>query len=139
MKHNDDRASKGKKMIAEEWTSRESRLMEDDAVEFPMEMDPRQACAFLRKNSSCILLDVREAEEHAHCAIEGSIHLPLGTLSVRLAILNPAIPIVVYCHHGVRSLAAVRMLRAKGFGKASSLRGGIDLWTTQIDPSLSRY
>ena len=139
MKHQDARASKGKKKVAEEWTSRESRLVKEDAAEFPMEMDPRQACAFLRKNSNCILLDVREPEEHARCAIEGSLHLPSGTLSVRLAVLSPAIPIVVYCHHGVRSLAAVRMLRAKGFEKASSLRGGIDLWTTQIDPSLPRY
>ena len=112
--------------------------MQDEA-DFQMEMDPRQARGFLLENSSCILLDVREPEERALCCIENSLHVPLGALPERLAVLSPETPIISYCYHGIRSLAAVRMLRAKGFSKASSMRGGIDLWTIEIDPSLPRY
>ena len=110
-----------------------------DEADFPMEMDPGQARGFLRENSHCILLDVREPEEHAFCSIENSIHVPLGSLPERLAALSTEIPIITYCHHGIRSLAALRMLRSKGFAKVSSMRGGIDLWTIEIDPSLPRY
>ena len=47
--------------------------------------------------------------------------------------------IIVYCHHGVRSLRVVRWLREKGFSKASSMKGGIDQWVECVNPSLPRY
>ncbi len=112
--------------------------MQDEA-DFPMEMDPGQARGILVENSSCILLDVRELKERTLCFIEGSLHVPLSSLPEQLTALNPETPIISYCHHGIRSLAAVRMLRAKGFDKVSSMRGGIDLWAIEIDPSLTRY
>lgn len=107
--------------------------------EFPMEMDPGQVLEFLQANPSSTLLDVRELEENAYCSLKGSLLIPLRNLPEALPSLDEENAVVVYCHHGIRSLAAVRMLREKGFGKATSLRGGIDLWTTQIDPSLPRY
>ncbi|MFP6899589.1 MAG: rhodanese-like domain-containing protein [Opitutales bacterium] len=104
-----------------------------------MEMNPRQARGFLDQNPDCRLLDVREPEEHALCSIEGNLHLPLALLAENLAKFDDKQPVIAYCHHGVRSLAAVRLLRAKGFAMASSLRGGIDLWAIEIDPTLARY
>ena len=104
-----------------------------------MEMDPERTRDFLRENSECILLDVREDEELSYCSIEGNLHVPLGSLPERLTAIDAKLPVVVYCHHGIRSLAAVRLLRAKGFARACSLRGGIDRWTSEIDPSLPRY
>ena len=112
--------------------------MKEDC-EFPMEMNPEQVIEFLQANPSSTLLDVREVEENAYCALKGSLLIPLNNLPEALPSLDGKNAVVVYCHHGIRSLAAVRMLREKGFGKATSLRGGIDLWTTQIDPSLPRY
>ena len=47
--------------------------------------------------------------------------------------------ILAYCHHGIRSLHAVRWLRAHGFPRAQSLAGGIDAWTDRVDPALPRY
>ena len=110
-----------------------------DKDSFPMEMNPRQARDFLEQNPDCGLLDVRQPEEHAFCSIEGNILLPLGQLAESLTALDDKQPFIVYCHHGMRSLAAVRLLRAKGFAKASSMRGGIDLWAIEIDPAVARY
>ncbi|MBL62581.1 MAG: hypothetical protein CMI30_04145 [Opitutae bacterium] len=104
-----------------------------------MEMDPAQALEFLQANPSATLLDVREVEENAYCALKGSLLIPLNSLSEALSYVDEKKAVVVYCHHGIRSLAAVRMLREKGFTKATSLRGGIDLWSTQIDASVPRY
>ena len=104
-----------------------------------MEMNPEETRDFLRENPDSILLDVREQEEHAFCSIKGNLHIPLGTLAENLSVLKSDFPVIVYCHHGIRSLAAVRVLRAKGLARASSLLGGIDRWSLEIDSSLPRY
>ncbi len=48
-------------------------------------------------------------------------------------------PILVYCHHGMRSLRAVEMLRHLGYGAAQSVTGGIEQWSVEIDPKVPRY
>ena len=49
------------------------------------------------------------------------------------------VPIIVYCHHGIRSLNVARYLAHVGFENVANLQGGIDAWARQIDPSLPRY
>lgn len=63
-----------------------------------------------------------------------------GDLPTRAkAELKPEAHIVVYCHHGVRSLGAVNWLREHGFQQAQSLAGGIEEWARLVDPTLARY
>ena len=85
------------------------------------------------------VLDVREPREHAIARIPGATLIPLRELPQRLAELDPERPLVVHCHHGIRSLQAVRLLRARGFAGAVSLRGGIDAWSREVDPAVPRY
>jgi rhodanese-related sulfurtransferase len=85
------------------------------------------------------LLDVRTEEELELARIDGAVHLPLAELSSRMAELNPAAPIAVLCHHGVRSELAGRLLERNGFTDVSHLIGGIDAWSQAIDPSIPRY
>jgi adenylyltransferase/sulfurtransferase len=47
--------------------------------------------------------------------------------------------VVVYCHHGIRSLNAIGQLKGFGFAKLRNLTGGIDRWTREVDSSLTRY
>ncbi len=47
--------------------------------------------------------------------------------------------VVVYCHHGVRSLNTVAWLRRQGIENAVSLAGGIDRWSMEVDPGVPRY
>jgi adenylyltransferase/sulfurtransferase len=88
----------------------------------------------LLRVGSVQLLDVREAWERAEDAILPSLHIPLGLLedvssSRQLAGLRADLPTVVYCAAGVRSLAAVSILRKRcGLSAAKSLRGGIHAW-----------
>jgi sulfur-carrier protein adenylyltransferase/sulfurtransferase len=80
------------------------------------------------------LLDVREDWEREEDAIQPSLHVPLGTLDHAsaeqlLAGLHADLPTVVYCAAGVRSLAAVAILRERhDFHAARSLRGGMHAW-----------
>jgi len=85
-----------------------------------------------------LLLDVRSEGEHELVRLPGSVLIPLPELHERLDELERGRPIVVYCHHGIRSRSAAALLAAAGFD-AVSLRGGIDAWSLRIDPSLMRY
>ncbi len=84
------------------------------------------------------LLDVRERWEHDRAHIPGSILIPLGELADRLGELDPARPLAAYCHHGMRSLHALRFLRGAGFSDLAHLSGGIEAYS-QMDPSVPRY
>lgn len=88
-----------------------------------------------------LLLDCREPDEHAIARIEGARLIPMREIPERLSELEPwrEKPIVVHCHHGVRSLRVVQWLRQQGFEKAQSMRGGIDSWSLEVDPSVPRY
>lgn len=85
------------------------------------------------------LLDVREPVEFKLVRLPDATLIPLGDLVARQAELDPDIEIIVYCHHGVRSMRAVAYLRNAGFAGARNLRGGIDAWTDQVDPTVPRY
>ena len=87
-----------------------------------------------------VLLDVREPWEIATASIPGSINIPMGDIPSRAhAELDPDSPIVVMCHHGVRSLSVTMWLRNQGFDHAQSLAGGIDQWSRTIDATVPRY
>ncbi len=87
------------------------------------------------------LVDCREVDEHAICRIEGAELVPLSTFAeagpARLGAEER--PIIVYCHHGMRSLQATMYLRNKGIESVWSMAGGIDVWSTTIDPDVPRY
>ncbi len=84
------------------------------------------------------LLDVREPWEFEHAHLPGSTLLPLGELVDRHEELDPEEPLVVICHHGVRSMHAIGLLGAYGFKDLTNLRGGIDAYS-DVDPSIPRY
>ena len=88
-----------------------------------------------------LLLDCRENDEYATARIEGATLLPMGELAARAAELAPHKnrSIVVHCHHGGRSLRVAQWLRQQGFSQTQSMAGGIDQWSTDIDPAVPRY
>jgi len=103
------------------------------------EISPAEAAQILREKGAR-LVDVREPWEFATTRIEGSLHLPMGEVATRAhKELDMDERLVIVCHHGVRSLNATAWLRRQGFEKAQSLRGGIDAWSVEVDPKVSRY
>lgn len=86
-----------------------------------------------------LLVDVREDWERAHCAIEDSIHIPMNTVPNSLDKLEFNLPIIVYCHHGMRSMQVAMYLESQGFNHVLNLEGGIDAWARQIEPSMALY
>jgi len=89
--------------------------------------------------SGLILLDVREPWEFATAKIAGSVLMPMGEVPARIQELDPEAHIVTVCHAGVRSMNVAVWLRNQGLERVQSLRGGIDAWSREIDPSVPRY
>lgn len=105
----------------------------------PMEISVREARDRLASAHPPLLLDVREPFEVEIAALNGHRHIPLRQLPQAFDTLPRDRTVLVYCHHGMRSLHAADFLRAKGFHAAQSMAGGIDLWSREIDPTLPRY
>jgi adenylyltransferase/sulfurtransferase len=103
------------------------------------EISPAELQAALESGREVAIVDVREPHEFEIAHLPGSILIPLRELPARLAQLESRSDLVVLCHHGMRSLQAVELLRGAGFQHARSLAGGIDAWAAEIDPSLARY
>lgn len=83
-------------------------------------------------------LDVRQPWEFQLVSLPGAILIPLGELADRLGELAPDRPVAAYCHHGSRSLFALRILQGAGFQDIAHLAGGIDAYS-RMDPSVPRY
>ncbi len=105
------------------------------------EVTPRAVKAMLDAGDTFTLLDVRTPTEVDAAAIDAARVIPMQELSERLAELEPLkhTKVVVSCHLGGRSLRVTQMLRAQGFTDVTSMAGGIDLWSRDIDPSVPRY
>ena len=100
---------------------------------------PLQLKERLSQDGPPLVLDVRELEELAICALPNALHIPLGDLSSQFAQLPEGRVIVALCHHGRRSLQAALFLKAQGIEQVLNLTGGIDAWAQQVDPSMARY
>lgn len=85
------------------------------------------------------LLDVREPHELEISALPNAVNIPLGQLAGRLAELNSADEMVVFCKAGTRSARALELLSSAGFKKVKNLKGGINAWAKDVDPSLPVY
>jgi rhodanese-related sulfurtransferase len=108
--------------------------------EIPLEISPGEVKSRLENGETLRLIDVREPEEHAICRIEGARLIPMRLIPQHLSELDDDGPmLIVYCHHGIRSLNVVHWLRRQGLGNSRSLAGGIDLWSIEVDPAVPRY
>jgi rhodanese-related sulfurtransferase len=99
-----------------------------------------QEAAALLKSGEAKLIDVREPWEYATASIEGSLLMPMGEVPARAhQELDPDDRLLILCHHGARSLSVTTWLRQQGFEAAQSVAGGIDAWSYEVDPRVSRY
>ena len=93
----------------------------------------------LQSDEAVILLDIREDHELDICRIEGAFHIPMGEIPDRCDTLPRDRPIVVFCHHGMRSAHVQKFLQDKGFDNIINMKGGLHAWSTDVDPRIARY
>jgi rhodanese-related sulfurtransferase len=106
-----------------------------------LEIAPAELKAWLDAGAPLSLIDVREPREFAVCRIGDAELIPMRDIPGALpALREKAVraPLVVYCHHGVRSRQVVAWLRRQGLAACRSLSGGLEAWRRTVDPSLER-
>lgn len=107
-----------------------------------MEVTPQEVKRRLDSGEKITLIDVREPAEFALARIENAELVPMRTVPAELSRLDARTDVgtlIVFCHHGVRSLNVVNWLREQGVDACQSMAGGIDRWSLEIDPSVPRY
>jgi rhodanese-related sulfurtransferase len=104
-----------------------------------IEIAPREVKELLARDDKVLFVDVRERWEYDAAHIDGSVLIPLGEIPSNLARLENADEVVLFCHHGIRSLDAAAWLRSQGLERARSMTGGIERWSAEIDPNVARY
>ena len=103
------------------------------------QLSPAELQRWRQDGKAFLLLDVRTDEETAVCTLPDSVHIPMNLIPLRSNELPDGLPIVVYCHHGIRSLHPAMYLADAGFETLYNLQGGIDAWAAQIDENMARY
>ena len=85
------------------------------------------------------IVDVRTREEFEAAKISGAILLSQEIMQEMLATWDRTLLTVFVDHKGARSMDAAAYFAGHGFTQARALRGGIDAWSQEIDPSIPRY
>jgi len=103
------------------------------------EIDVHQLKSRMDDQKPFVLLDVREHTEIAVCCLPGSIVIPLGELPARLDELDSASETIIHCKAGGRSAKALQILLDAGFEDVCHVKGGINAWSAEIDPTVPHY
>lgn len=110
------------------------------------EISPAELARKREEGTAFVLLDVREVYELQAANLgEGVALAPMSKLVRQRLEGLPAeardkqAEIVVFCHHGVRSAEVVAWLREQGWEDVWNLRGGIDAYAREVDPSIGFY
>ncbi len=113
----------------------------NDGPQIPLEIDVREAARLMQAETdgSPLVLDVREDDERAFCRLPDHLHIPIGQIQARWQELPPDRQLLVYCHHGMRSMRVAHFLRMMGRTHTQSIKGGIEAWAQDVDASVPRY
>jgi adenylyltransferase/sulfurtransferase len=104
-----------------------------------IEITPREVKSMIDRGEKFLFVDVREKWEFDTSWIEGAVLVPMREIPANLAKFEEADQIILFCHHGIRSLDAAAWLRSQDIASAKSMMGGIDRWSAEIDPTVPRY
>ena len=101
-------------------------------------ISPAAAQVALSQAHAPRLIDCRTREEHDAVSLPGSEFLD-ETLQQQLFACEPAPAVILYDHLGQNALDTCAWFIGHGLKDTKVLRGGIDAWSREIDPSLPRY
>jgi molybdopterin/thiamine biosynthesis adenylyltransferase/rhodanese-related sulfurtransferase len=110
-----------------------------ETVSSGWEIEAKELSERLRRGEHLRLIDVREPHEWEIAHIDGAELVPLAMLPEHMHEFDSAEDMVLLCRSGSRSARAVNLLRTAGFRKVRNLRGGINAWSRDVDPTVPPY
>ena len=113
---------------------------EETPTDYPLEVSVTEARQRLTSASGRTqLIDVREPYEVEICRVEGSLFIPMRQIPASLGVLPKDRHLLIFCHHGARSMGVTQYLRANGYPAVTNVAGGIAAWAEKIEPGMRRY
>ncbi len=103
-----------------------------------MQLEPTEVKSWVEAGKAFTFLDVRMPEEHAKARVEAAEPLDY-TDQEKYMKLPKDTKFVFLCRDGGRALDVAAYFRGHGFEGAYSVRGGLDAWRSQVDPSIPTY
>ncbi len=101
------------------------------------------AICLANRDDNLQLIDVRERAEVEIASIAGFEVLPLSEFAEWSNEIknkfNPEAETLVLCHHGMRSAQMCQWLLNQGFTNVKNIIGGIDAYSSLIDPTIAKY
>ena len=94
----------------------------------PLEQSAASELAELRSGPEILFVDVRKTGPFNAGHVKGALHMPLGTVHIRLAELPPDVRVVLYCDDGKKSRDATIFVRYRGLEDTWMLSGGLPAW-----------
>ncbi len=85
------------------------------------------------------IVDVREPDEYEVAHVAEAELRPMSEIQTWWQELPRDEELVIMCHHGSRSAQVCAALSRAGFERLTNMTGGIDAWSTEVDPSVPRY
>ena len=104
-----------------------------------VDVEPRALAQRIASGTPPLLVDIRESWETAISQLPGASFIPMSEIEAGAAELPRDREVVLYCRSGARSGRMVEALRARGYDRLRHLRGGIEAWRVEVDPSVPRY
>jgi len=99
----------------------------------------KEAAQFLKHNPQAKLLDVRTEQEWATAHAKQAELIDQAKADAYIASLDKNTPLLLMCHHGMRSLTAAQYFLSRGFSTVYNVSGGIDAWSLEVDTEVPRY
>jgi molybdopterin/thiamine biosynthesis adenylyltransferase/rhodanese-related sulfurtransferase len=94
----------------------------------------------LAQDEDIFLLDVRERPEYNICHLDNAVLIPVNIIANNVKRIPVDRPVVVYCHHGIRSQYVIDYLQKEfNFTNLMNLQGGINSWARDVQPEMEVY
>ncbi len=124
--------------LAEEGLRTHRKLVANELL--PSELSAVELVRQLKREPDTFILDVRNPEEYDVCHLPGAVLIPMATVPANLDQVPRDRPVVVYCHHGMRSASVIQYLSHEhGYDNLSNLAGGIHSWAEDVDMRMAKY
>jgi sulfur-carrier protein adenylyltransferase/sulfurtransferase len=108
--------------------------------DFKSEITVSELKQMLDNQEDILLLDVRNPFEYDICKLQNSLLIPMSNIPTNIKHIPKDKPVVVYCHHGMRSASVIEYLAQNhGFNNLQNLKGGINAWANEIDEAMAVY
>lgn len=96
------------------------------------EMTAKEIEILIIQGEKLNIIDVREDDEVKNGKIQGAIHIPLGSVEIRMNELDKSEEYIIVCHAGGRSARAAEFLEKQGY-QVINMQGGMLAWEGKVE------